>query len=518
MIKAVVYARVSTEDQAENGFSLAAQLEAGRKHAKALGWEVAGEFVDDGVSGAIPFADRPAGARAWAMLKSGAAEALICQNVDRLSRDVVDLLVTIRELLRAGVEVHCLDLGRVTSEYDIMLVIRGWQGSDERAKIRERFMRGKTQKAAQGMVVAVGRPAYGYDYLRDERGRVVNFMIIEEQAAVIRLIFQWYTQGDGDGGPYSLYEIAKRLSEAGIPAPSHENRKNARYIWNEVCIARIISSTTYKGEWRYNATENEQFIIQVPAIVETATWEAAQVQRERNRRKARRNAKIDYLLSGIIHCGCGRHMAGVTPHNGAKNGDRAYSYYFCNTSVRLHGVQERACFEKRIRADKLEAAVWGYFRSMLQDPATLEANLRAAQAAELEAQEPKRAELATVTALIAEAEAEAVQLADALTKARGLVHKTLEDRMTQLNERYEALITRRDNLAAALEQHLTEQAIQAALEFAADVNLGLENADHITKRRILDLFDARITVKDGRAFVTHRLQTGPIELQLSLCA
>ena len=50
------------------------------------------------------------------MLRQHQADALVVQNVDRLSRDVVDLLVTIRELLRAGVEVHCLDLGRVTSE------------------------------------------------------------------------------------------------------------------------------------------------------------------------------------------------------------------------------------------------------------------------------------------------------------------------------------------------------------------------------------------------------------------
>jgi site-specific DNA recombinase len=507
MTKAVLIARVSTDDQAENGFSLAAQLDATRQYAEARGWEIAGEFVDDGVSGAIPFADRPAGARAWAMLKSGAADALICQNVDRLSRDVVDLLVTIRELLRWGVEVHCLDLGRVQSEYDIMLVIRGWQGSDERAKIRERTLRGKRQKLLQGMILGTNKPTYGYDFLRDERGNTINFTINDDQAAIVRLIFQWYTAGEGNGIPLSLGKIAERLTDSGIPIPNQSQSK--RREWLATTIARILEDPTYKGQWTYTAhSSNETFIIAVPAIVDPAIWEAAQEQKERNSRKARRNAKHEYLLTGIIRCGvCGYSMTGQSAF-----GDK-YRYYKCHKARKYHG---RQCpHTKATPADILEAAVWGYFLAILQAPATFEADLRTAQAAELEAQEPKQAELATVTALIAEAEAEAAQLAEALTKARGIVHKSLEDRMTQLNARYEALVTRRGELEAALQQRLTDTVIQAALEFASSVQLGIENADNTTKRRIIDLFDARVTVKDGRAFLTYAVQTLPIELQLS---
>ena len=223
--RAIVYARVSTDDQAEKGFSLSAQIEAGRKYAEVHGFVVSNELVDDGVSGAMAFSERPAGTTAWTLLRTGEANVLIVQNVDRLSRDVVDLLVTIRALLRAGVEVHCLDLGRVTSEYDIMLVIRGWQGSDERAKIRERSIRGKRAKASQGMVVAVGKPPYGYEHLRDDKGRVVNFSINEEQAAIVRLIFELYTRGDDDRKSYSLYVILPRKS-------GHEDKLQARSVYN----------------------------------------------------------------------------------------------------------------------------------------------------------------------------------------------------------------------------------------------------------------------------------------------
>jgi len=514
MKRAVVVARVSTDDQAKDGFSLAAQVEAGRKYAEAHGFDVVLVAIDDGVSGAVPFRDRPAGARAWAMLHTGEANVLIVQNVDRLSRDIVDLLVTVRELLRLKVELHCLDLGRVESEYDIMLVIRGWQGSDERAKIRERSVRGKNQKAREGMVVAVGKPPYGYTYLRDERGRVVNFEIITEQAAVVRLIFQLYTTGDDKGGPYSLYEIAKRLSLAGIPAPSNENRKSSRHIWNANCIGRILKSTTYVGEWQYNACDSEQIVVKVPTLVELSVWEAAQAQRGCNQRKAKRNAKHDYLLTGIITCGCGRAMAGTTPRSYGKH----HRYYFCNTNVRLAGLQERNCFEPHIRADELEAAVWDYFVTLLKEPESFEAKLREAQQLELETQSPRREELTSVIALIDEAEAEAERLGEALTKAKGIVAKTLEEKMIQLNARYEALEARRAELEVGLQRRLTDEAIAATLTFAQDAVLGLDFADHATKRRVLDLFDARVRVKDKRVFLTYAVQTTPIELRASLCA
>ncbi|HQE91714.1 MAG TPA: recombinase family protein [Anaerolineae bacterium] len=512
--RAIVYARVSTDDQAERGFSLAAQIEAGHKYAEIHGMTVVSELIDDGVSGARAFSDRPAGATAWTTLRQRQADALVVQNVDRLSRDVVDLLVTIRELLRAGVEVHCLDLGRVTSEYDIMLVIRGWQGSDERAKIRERSMRGKQRKATEGLVVAAGEPAYGYEYLRDEKGRAINFVVNEDQAAVVRLIFQWYTQGYEEKSTMSLYAIAKRLSEAGIPAPSNRQRKRAQHIWNTTTISRMLSNPTYKGEWHYKATEEEDFIIQVPSIIDLTTWELAQIQKERNSRKAKRNGKRDYLLTGIVRCGCGRIMSGAT-----LNPKNPHSYYICSVARSYFAnLEERTCYEKFADAEKLETAVWEFYLDILRNPETFKAKLQRAQQLELEEQEPKRQELESVNTLILEAEAEATQLAAALTKATGLVEKVIQDKMTALNERYKALETRRDELTAILaNRRLTDEAIDATLQFAADVARGIDEPDNAAKRKVIDMFDTRITVQEGRWFIHYSAQTAPIELHKPLC-
>lgn len=88
--------------------------------------------------------------------------------------------------------------------------------------------------------------------------------------------------------------------------------------------------------------------------------------------------------------------------------------------------------------------------------------------------------------------------------------------MTTLNERYEALMTRRCELEESIaNQRLTDKAIKSALEFASKVAAGIENADDDGKRHIIDLFDAHILIKDGKAFLTHKVQTTPIELHTS---
>ena len=134
--KAAIYARVSTDDQADKGYSLPSQLDGCRQYVDQLGYSVVAEFRDDH-SGATPVADRAQGKRLTEMIKFREVDAVVVHQVDRLSRDIVDLLGTVRNWLRVGVEVYALDVGKIESELDIVLVIKGWQGSDERKKIRE---------------------------------------------------------------------------------------------------------------------------------------------------------------------------------------------------------------------------------------------------------------------------------------------------------------------------------------------------------------------------------------------
>ena len=106
----------------------------------------------DVISGTTPVSLRPSGYELQQEINAGNIQAVIVYQVDRLSRDIVDLLPVVRTWLRAGVGIYALDIGQITSENDIMLVIKAWQGGDERQKIRERTMRGKNTKARLGSV------------------------------------------------------------------------------------------------------------------------------------------------------------------------------------------------------------------------------------------------------------------------------------------------------------------------------------------------------------------------------
>ena len=514
--RAVLYARVSTDDQADKGYSLPSQLELCRKYAERLGFEIVGEMREDH-SGATPIAERPEGKTLAAMLKSRQADAVIVYQVDRLSRDIVDLLASVRNWIRTGVEVHTCDIGKIESELDIVLVIKGWQGSDERMKIRERTMRGRNGKAQSGRVVGSGYAPYGYHYADG------YFVIVEIEAGVVRLIYRWYVKGDGERKPMTAYAIARRLSEMRIAPPGDKHdrpRVRTRGMWNPGAVYRILTNETYAGVWRYGKREGlagrprtvgEQIVVSVPAIVDHDLWEQAQTRRDYNKQMSKRNAKREYLLKGRVRCGCGGAMVGTTIR-------RNYTYYCCaRQAQRFSGLEDKGCHERFVRTGTLDASVWGYVENATKNAADFEGILRKAQEQEQESLEPKRAQLAVLHEQIAETEKEAVEISEALKKTPrgGVVEKNLLADIARVEKLYADQIKRRDELEGAIREHkLTDERIEAAKRFREDIVLGMKEPTFEDKREILEILNARVVVKGGRAVVTCYIPTEPYSIKL----
>lgn len=516
-LRAILYGRVSTDDQADRGYSLPTQLEACRRHAERLGFTVVTEFRED-CSGAMPFAERPEGKRAATMVKRREADAIIAYQVDRLSRDIVDLLAQVRDWIKSGIQVHACDVGRIESELDIVLVIKGWQGSDERRKIIERTTRGKNGKARSGKVVGAGYAPYGYVYANGA------FTIMEHEARVVRLIYKWYIDGDGDMKPMGLHQIAHRLSEMRIPTPG-ERRNMVRSrdpgMWGLTTIRKILTNETNAGVWHYGKSIGnhgergrralgEQVMVKVPIIVDHKTWEAAQSRREYNMRSSRRNAKHEYLLRGLIRCGCGKVMIGSFQH-----GQRHYRCYH----QRFRDLEGPKCNEKCVHADPLEDFVWDYVQAVMRNSEDFEAALCAAQKAEEVSLEPKREQLAILHEQIAESETEAANLANALAQVRsGAVSKALHEKIDRLDELYAAQVKRRDELQAALAtRKYTEENIAAARRFRENVALGMENATFEDKRRGFEALNVTVEVKNQKGVVRCIIpaEPGVIDFPLS---
>src|SRR6266496_4788102 len=513
---AAIYARVSTDDQAERGYSLPSQIEACQKFASQKGFDVATVYQDD-ISGAKPISIRPEGYELQRAIDSGQIKAVIVYCVDRLSRDIVDLLTTVRDWLRAGVEIYALDVGQVTSELEIVLVIKGWQGSDERQKIRERTTRGRIAKAKAGKVTGQGAPPYGYTYSNGE------LFIDESQVQIVRMIFDWYINGDEHGHMMSLYTIAERLTGMGIPTPSNAKGlfQGRGQGWRGEVVRQLLTSETYYGIWRYGKNIGksgkggkraleEQITVNVPAIVSFETWKLAQERRAYNSKIAKRKMKGEYLLRGLIFCGCGRGMAG-----GGKNNQYPHYQYRCPRRY-ASGVSagSELCTEPLVKGELIESLTWNYMMGLVRDPVEFEARLREAQAREVAKMQPKRKDLEHVIALLKATEKEADQIAHAAKKVKGLVGERLQKQADEVNRSYEALLKRKSDLQKALAVELTENTVNNMLKYREAVVLGFENPTFEDRRRWLEILQTTVTVTNGRAVITCRLELEPREYNL----
>src|SRR5437868_4948252 len=105
MKRAAIYARVSTDQQADKGYSLATQLSAMREYATKLGFEIVEEYTDD-VSGSLPVSERPCGKKLYELLRRRVIEVVILYTIDRAARDedVLEFGIFKRDCKRAGVE------------------------------------------------------------------------------------------------------------------------------------------------------------------------------------------------------------------------------------------------------------------------------------------------------------------------------------------------------------------------------------------------------------------------------
>ena len=134
------YLRVSTERQAEEGESLGTQQRTVEGYAMMLGLVLDRVFVERGVSGSKPLADRPEGAKLLMTLKAG--DVVITAKLDRMFRSALDALAVLGQLQQRGVSLHMIDLGGDVTGNGIsklVFTILSAVAEAERDRIRERI-------------------------------------------------------------------------------------------------------------------------------------------------------------------------------------------------------------------------------------------------------------------------------------------------------------------------------------------------------------------------------------------
>ena len=183
-----LYVRVSTEAQAEEGYSVGAQSERLQSYCKAMGWNSQELYVDGGFSGSN--LERPQMQRLIGDVASGRVAAVLVYKLDRLSRSQKDTLYLIEDVFMPhGVDFISLNesIDTSTPYGRAMIGILSAFAQLEREQIKERTAMGRIARAKEGKRMG-SRPPIGYDYDRDAGILVVN----DYEATQIRLIFDLY--------------------------------------------------------------------------------------------------------------------------------------------------------------------------------------------------------------------------------------------------------------------------------------------------------------------------------------
>jgi len=322
MKRVAIYIRVSTTEQALEGYSIGAQKEKLIAYCKAKEWAVEDIYVDGGYSGSNT--DRPALKSLLANIKD--IDIVLVYKLDRLSRSQKDTLHLIEdEFLQNNI-----DFVSITENFDTtspfgraMIGILSVFAQLERENIKERCKMGRVERAKQGLWVGVPTPPIGYDLI--DSTLIVN----EYEALQVKEIFDLFING------YGTQRIQNVFNKKGY----HTKYGN----WFNISlhtIPRIIKNRAYIGEVSY---EKQWYKGIHDGIIDIDTFNKANLALE-NRKSNDRN--LQHFLSGLLFCSeCGEKYVSDVWHG--------KTIYICKN--RKNGYkQEIKCHNEKFSAQELE--------------------------------------------------------------------------------------------------------------------------------------------------------------------
>ncbi len=390
-MRAVLYARVSTDEQANKGYSLAQQKQALRDYALSNGYEILDE-IEDQSSGA--YLERPGLDRVRDLVRDGGVSVVLAQDRDRISREPAYFFILKREFKQYGTVVRALNQRDDDSpEGELSNAILDELAKFERAKIAERTRRGRLRKAKEGRVVGAGATNFGF--VRDGDSLRVN----PDEMEIMRQIYRLLADGK------SIYEVVATLKEKGVKAPRGGVWHHASvrpFVLNDVYKAHTVEELSsmvspdvlskldpdkrYGVQW-YNRRrkeinnvsrmENGERVyknkvktikkprdewVAVPVPDSGIPRELVDKARSNiidNKRISKNGGVLWELSGGIAICGgCGRRMTTVSVNNRGK----PYNYYRCPV------VGQKTCPNRTyFRADELEDKVISTLRNFFAD-------------------------------------------------------------------------------------------------------------------------------------------------------
>jgi site-specific DNA recombinase len=502
--RVATYERVSSEDQRERETIKTQTDEIARRLASQPGVELVGRYVDDGVSGTIPIAERPDGRRLLEDAIAGRFEELWVYKVDRLGRDAVDLLVVRRRLDALGIALVSVVEGQPDLlGYDVQAVV----ADHYRREFARRSADGMNRAAREGRYTGGIRPS-GYRV----EGHQASARLVPDEAIVwgdlsaARLVRRIYERIALKG--WSCRAVAAELTSLGVPtAYARDGRgvrgKNTQNVWRAGRIRNMVTNPVYKGQLQYgrrtDKRDREVIAASIEGLVSPALWAEAQAALARNRRCAKNTHRV-YLLRGVLKCGiCGLTYVG--------SWSKEFGWYRCGGQLVERGQSVGRCLGCSLRTDRIEPQIWADIEAWLRNPGDVLDQLDGA--AERDSQAAiAEAEAVTLTRRLETLDSERKRALD--LRIRGhLPDAELEEQLGRISGERTALQARVAALQAPGAEIVPEEARDLLDDVRARLDVGLTDEQRHEIVRLLVGIVVHTSVgddgkKSAKALVTYR--------------
>lgn len=340
--RVAAYARVSSGKDAML-MSLSAQVSYySELIQKNPDWEYTGVYSDEALTGTKD--TRENFQKLLTACRNGEVDLVITKSISRFARNTVTLLETVREMKMHGVDVYFEreNIHSMSGDGELMLTILASFAQEEslsasenqKWRIKKNFSEGKPWNGVM----------LGY---RLENGK---YIVILEEAAVVRKIFRYYLDG------YGYIAIAKKLNEEGVQTRLGNE-------WTQTSLSKILKNYAYTGNLLLQKTYRENHITkktlinhgELPmyhatdaheAIIDTATFQAVQEEMKRRADKFKKNKSPakNYAFTGKLICEkCGKNYRRKTTHTGI--------VWICPT---YNTLGKSACSSKAVPENTLE--------------------------------------------------------------------------------------------------------------------------------------------------------------------
>ncbi|PWW99198.1 resolvase [Clostridium perfringens] len=504
-----IYCRVSTDEQAEFGYSIDEQKRLLEEWCKANDYIIYKCYSDRGISGKN-IKDRPALKELLSDAKAGKFDMVISWKINRVSRKLEDVLKIVNLLEKNNItfksysEPFETDTPAGRMQFQMMALI----GEFERGTIAQNVKMGMIAKAKSGNWC--GGRVLGYDLVpnnspEEEKKGKNKLEINEKEAEIVRFIFNEYSKGKG------YKAITNKMNKLGYKTKKGNN-------FSVGSIRDILTNPVYIGEIRYNVRQNwsekrRRNINPNPirvkgkheAIIDRELWDKVQLILESKKGKPSRIYDGEYPLTGILRCPkCGAGMVISRTTNTLADGTKKRIAYYCCGNWKNKGTS--VCNSNTIRVDKANEYVFKKIEELVSNEAMIKAVVKNINKERKEKVKPAKRLLGNIDKEL-----------EKLDKRKRKIFEAYEDdiitkeefqiRKDELNEKIRILEEEKKPLLNTISEDVSEE---IPYEFIKDILMNFSkvlnsSVSREQQKKLLHMIISEITMNESREIESIKL-------------